>query len=556
MGRDERGAVVLEELRITNFALIDEVLIEFGPGLNVFTGETGAGKTILLQALGLLLGGRADTSVIRTGASESRVEARLRTNEGDGEVILARVVSREGKSKCYVDGSFVAVATLVEFGDRLADLHGQHEHQALLRVATHVDYLDRFCGAGQIALRRHWSEALSEVRSVERDVARLERFVAECRERRELLEFQAREIEDAALLPGEDEEIARTLQVLRNAERLASAAAGARELVAADEEESALELIRRAAAVLQGAEGVDSRLDGLRTRLEAHSYELEEAARELRAYAENVDLDQAALADAEERMALIADLKRKYGSTIEEVGDFASRAAEELSKLETASGEMENLVARRARLQKELTAIAAELRKTRVNAAARFEKRMKAELAGLSMGKAELAVRVEPRPASNGDMYGPTGADEVEFLFSPNVGEPAKPLARIGSGGEISRVMLAAKIVLGDADQVPMLVFDEIDSGIGGKTASAVGSKLHELAGAHQVICVTHLPQIAAVADRHFKVSKADSDGRTTTSVAVLGREDRVGEIARMLSGAKVSETSLEHAKEMLEGSA
>jgi len=545
---------VLEELHITDFALIDEVLIEFGSGLNVLTGETGAGKTILLAALGLLLGGRADTTAIRSGAADARVEGRFRADGRDGELILARVVSREGKSKCYANGSLVAVTTLAELTDGLVDLHGQHEHQALLRAAHHVDYLDRFCGSEQMARREQWSRALARLRDVQVGLAELARSVSERERRRDFLLFQIDEIVRAQLVPGEDEEIAGSLEVLRNAERLASAAAGTKELLAADEDGSGLEAVRRGLAALGAVERIDPRLDGLRSRLESCGFELEEVAHELRAYSENIEFDPAVLADAQTRMADIGDLKRKYGATIQEVLEFAARASAELERLDSAAGGVGGLEKERVQLECGLGTLATGLSAARKKAAAGFERRILLELAALGMQKARFVVDVCARPAGNGDSYGATGPDEVEFLFSSNAGEPPRPLAKIASGGEISRLMLAAKIVLGAADEVKTLVFDEIDAGVGGKTAAAVGAKLAELAASHQVICVTHLPQIASVATRHFSVNKLEAKGRTLTEVAVLDDEQRVAEVARMLSGAKVSETSLRHAREMLEG--
>lgn len=546
---------MLEELRITNFALIDEVLMEFGAGLNVFTGETGAGKSILLQALGLLLGGRADTSAIRAGADELRVEGRFRLEDEDSELVLARVVSREGKSKCYANGSLVTVTALAESSYRLVDLHGQHDHQALLHPACHVDYLDRFCGVKQMRARERWSAALDELRDLQRQIAELGRFVEQKEQRKDLLGFQVDEINAAGLRVGEDEEIASGLEVLRNAERLASAASGAKYLLASDDEGAALETARRALAELGAVGRIDARLDETAARLESCSYELEEIAHELRDYAESAQFDPQELAQAEERMALIGDLKRKYGGSIEAVLGYEEQASGELAKLDIASDEIGDLEARRDRLDDELRALADGLHEARAKAASAFSRHVAAELGELNMAKAKLDVQIDRQTGADAEAFGPAGADEVEFRFSPNVGEPARALAKIASGGEMSRVMLATKIVLGAADDVSTLVFDEIDSGIGGKAAAAVGAKLSQLAGEHQVICVTHLPQIASCAHRHFSVGKTEAAGRTVTSVAPLDKEARVDEIARMLSGTTVSEASLRHAKEMLCGS-
>ncbi len=545
---------MLEEVRICEFALIDEALIEFGEGLNVLTGETGAGKTILLAALSLLLGGRSDTTAIRAGSDEARVEGRFRLPER-GEVVVSRVISVEGKSKCYLDGSLVSVGALAELGRSLVDLHGQHEHQALLRAASHVDYLDRFCGAKQMARRQRWQQLLEGLRDTQQRLTDVELAATERARRRELSEFQLQEIERAQLLPGEDAELAGRREVLRHAQQLASAAAEARRYLTSDEEEAgAIGALQRGAASLGSLPGVDSALDRLGERIESASYELEDVARALREYGEAVEFSPEALVEAEERMALIADLKRKYGPTVEEILREGARLSEELRRLESAREDQEKLNAELERLKAELQEVARELHSSRVRTASRFESRMTGELGALNMSKAQFRVALTDRDCVNADVWGPSGTDEVEFLFSSNAGEQARPLAKIASGGEISRVMLAAKVVLGAADDVPTLVFDEIDSGVGGKTAAAVGAKLAALASDHQVICVTHLPQIASVAARHLSVAKSEEDGRTKTSVVPVEGERRVEEVARMLSGAKMSETSLQHAREMLAG--
>jgi len=545
---------VLEELHISEFALIDEALIEFAPGLNVLTGETGAGKTILVAALGLLLGGRSDTTAIRAGSNEARVEGRFRLPER-GEMIISRVISAGGKSKCYLDGSLASVGALAEFGESLVDLHGQHEHQALLRPASHVDYLDRFCGAKQMARRQKWLQLLGSFRETEEKLAQSERISREWAERRELSEFQLLEIEEAELSVGEDEELAVRLEVLRHAQKLALAAAqGRRCLTSEDEETGAVEGLRRGAAALAAVSGIDPDLDRLRERADSAAFELEDLAHALREYGEAVEFSPEALAEAEARMALISDLKRKHGSTIAEVLQSAARLSEELRGLDSAQHDREHSQTELERLEGELKELGAALHACRAKAASQFESRMTAELSALNMSNARFAVSLAERDRST-EAWGTSGTDSVEFLFSSNVGEAPRPLAKIASGGEISRVMLAAKVVLGAADDVPTLVFDEIDAGVGGKTAASVGAKLAALASDHQVICVTHLAPIAAVATRHLSVAKSEESGRSITSVTPVDGERRVEEVARMLSGSTLSETSLKHAREMLAGS-
>jgi len=543
---------MLEEIHITDFALIDDVLIEFGAGLNVLTGETGAGKTILLQALGLLLGDRADMSALRAGKAEARVEGRLRLD--DREIVVARVISAEGKSKCYLDGGLVSVSMLAGLVAPLVDLHGQHQHQALLRPASHVDYLDRFCGPEQMERRAAWSKGLSELNEVRARRAQLEKMAAEIQREKELLRFQAEEIEAARLQEGEDDELRDALEVLRNAERLKGLADAAYACIEGEEPPCALDLLRRANAGLAEAGGIDARLDELATRFTSLGYEVEEAARDLRAYTESIEMDPQRLRSAEERALLLQELKRKYGSSIAEILSYGSEARERLAEMRAASEEIDALVAGESSLEEKLARLALQMRNERKKTAKLFAARVQEELRLLEMGNAIFCVKMSERGVTGEDTYGSTGQDEVEFAFSANKGETARPLTKVASGGELSRLMLAAKVVLGEADRVPLLVFDEIDAGIGGKTAAAVGEKLARLAETHQVICVTHLPQIASRGDRHFQVRKVEDGGRTKTAVESVRGDRRISEIARMLSGAKVSDVSMRHAREMLEG--
>jgi DNA repair protein RecN (Recombination protein N) len=533
---------MLEELHVRDLALIEEAWLEIGPGMTVLTGETGAGKTVLVGALKLLLGERADATYVRAGATEALVEGRFTV--GGGERTARRRIAADGRSRCYLDGEMATVAALAEAFGPLVDLHGQHDHQALLRVLSHAALFDRFAGAAPLLAAYHAAFAAHAAASAE--LARLEQAMGDRERRLVVLTAVIDDIDRVSPEEGEDDAIAERLPRLRHAEKLAAASSAAHRAIT--DEAGASDRLAEALGSLQRVTGIDPALDVLTGELGEVDSRMSELAGRLRDYGEGVDYDPVALEESEARQAALAVLKRAYGATLADV--IAARDAAEAERQTLGEGEAGLGRARDAVAAAEgvLTDAAEALRGARGDAAPEFERLLAEAAHELSMPSARFEVARTPleRAAWTAD-----GPERVEFLYAPASGEPARPLARVASGGEVSRVMLALKSVLGAADTVPVLVFDEIDAGIGGATASAVGRRLKRLAAGRQVLVVTHLAQVAAFADAHLVVEKTEADGRVHTRVHTVAGEERTGEVARMLSGSD-TDTSRAHARELL----
>jgi len=552
---------VLHELRVENLLLIERAELCLGPGLNVLTGETGAGKTVLAHALDLLLGGKPRSGIVRPGAAEAYVEGvfalpdEVRELLGDKlaadaeELVLARRVSAEGRTRAYVGGRSATAADLRDAGAALLSFYGQHEHRKLMLTSSQLEILDGFAGPAQAGRRERYREAYGRERALAARVAELrERAGARDREL-DLLEWELAEIDRAD--PSEEEEAALEAERarLRHLDALRSAAAAGVGALAGDAEDGggASLALASAAAALEGAGGVDGELDALAARVRALSLEAEDLVHELHRYAEGVEAAPGRLDEVEERLALLDRLKRKHGGSIAAVLEHAAacRARHaELTGVEEAIEEAEReLEAARAELGKR----ADELRAAREKAGKALARAVVERLAALAMEGAEFTAALRPRE----DGFGPTGADDVEFLIAPNPGVPAGPLRETASGGELSRVMLALMGVAAEAGPAT-LVFDEVDAGIGGQTARAVGEQLRELAAGRQVICITHLPQIASLADRHFTIVKDTSGETARTTVTQLRKNDVVGELVRMLGADREDTAARRHAKELL----
>jgi DNA repair protein RecN (Recombination protein N) len=552
---------MLHALHIENLAIIDRLEVAFEAGFNALTGETGAGKSILIDALNLALGERADISLIRAGAEKLRVNAvfelpndpelhallgELGIEPEDGLLYLSREVHASGRSMARINGQPVPVSALKAVGDRLIDMHGQHEHQSLLKPSSPMEFLDRWLGEPALKLRQRVRETVSALRQTERD---LQEIVAREREREQMLDlyrFQVDEIRAANLQAGEDEHLETEARRLTHAEKLIALAGSAYDALMG--EHGAYDQTASASRSLTEIARIDPSVSPWGEMLEGALVQLEEVAHNLRAYAESIEYDPARLEAVIERQELIKRLKRKYGDTIEAVLQYADEAAAKLHALETQTERRAELEAELARLQESAHALCEQLSALRRDGAQRFADAVQAALRTLAMERAQFTVEVRPKPMDA------TGADSVEFLFSANPGEPPRPLSKIASGGEMSRVMLALKTVLADAAPVPTLVFDEIDAGIGGRTAHAVGEQIAQLAQHCQILCITHLPQIACRANHHLLIEKHTDGAATRASVQPLTGEARVQEIARMLAGAP-SETALQHARELLHGS-
>jgi len=560
---------LLESLRIERLAVVDAVEIELGAGLNVLTGETGAGKSIVLQALSLLAGGRASADAIRDGADDAVVEAVFSVADlpevvaglearglapEDGALVVRRTLSRSGRHRARIGGETVPVSVLAElFGGRL-EVSSQHESQALLRADTHGRLLDAYGGC--LDRRAAVARAHARVRALDEEIAGL-RAAAEERARREdFLAFQVREIDEAAPEAGEGERLAAERSRLAHAGHLREGAGEAWALLSGDPgagaDAGAVDLLARAVRAVEALAGYDDGLEPLAARLRDASVELGEVATELERYADGVEVDPARLAEVEERHALLEHLRRKYGADEAEVLAFRDAAARERAALEGAEAGLAKLEREREAALEALRAAARALSDARRRAARKLGRDVEAAVRGLALDAARFEVALEPAAAPEGLPCGPVGAEAAVFRFAADPAGTPRDLRRVASGGELSRVFLALKNVLRRADPGMVLVFDEVDAGIGGPVADRVGATLAELARAHQVLCITHLPQIAARADHHHRVRKVTRGGRSATEVSPLAGDARVEEIARMAGGAEVSEATRRHARDLL----
>lgn len=578
---------MLLELAIKDFAIIDELRVAFGPGFNALTGETGAGKSILIDALGAVLGERVGSDVIRTGAKLARVEATFDVAEltereefaaalaeygvepEDGLLIVSREVAASGRSTARINGRASTASMLSRVGAHLVDIHGQSEHLSLLRPAEHLKILDRY--AGLHPARHELAGVVKELRHIRRQIAEIEGNAREREQRVDLLRFQVAEIEAAALRSGEEEELLAERAVLANAERLAADATAAHALIAGEDDvfdtaapAPALSALRQASTYLTDISAVDEGTRSLAARAEELVYLLEDIAAETRAYRDGIEANPARLETVEERLDVLKALKRKYGATIEDVLAFGVTAARELEELTGGGASVEALREREADLLQDVGRRTSTLSTTRRRAGDELAAAVEVAIAELNMGRARFAVQITQVEDADGAplvdeqgvkrrvAFDETGADRVELLIASNAGETLKPLGKVASGGETARLMLALKSILSTADATATLVFDEVDVGVGGRSGQVVGEKLWGLSDGHQVLVITHLPQIAAFADDHFRISKGERDGRVVSRVEPISEGERIDELAAMLDGLPVTEASRGNALEML----
>ncbi len=558
---------MLRHLRVTNFAILSDVEIELGPGMNVLTGETGAGKSLIVEAVNLLRGGRASADIPRHGADEAVVEAivdvpeDLRAHvvaviEGAGlplgdndEVFIRRVIQRGGRSRTYVNGALTTAARLAELGDLLIDLSGQHQHQGLVDAARHLDLLDAFAvtSGGAEALVATMTAAWAELKRCSDELAALGGDERQREARVDYLTFQLEELDAAALRPGEDISLELDRVRLASVDLLQGAARGAEEILYGADD-SARDRIAAATREIERALKTDVTLEPVARQLGEIETLIDDAADQLRTYADKLEGDPERLAALDERIALIRRLTRKHAGTLDQVIAKASELRTELDSLTGRDARLVELTAVRTRAEAAALSAAAALTASRKKAARKLEKEVGAALTELGMGSARLTVVIEER------VLGPAGADRVELMLASNKGEDTRPLTKVASGGELSRIMLALKLSLRRADEVATYVFDEVDAGIGGATAQVVASQIRAVASletGRQVLCVTHLPQIAAYADHHFHVEKTEVGGRTETHVRRLTAAARKDELARMLGGHATSKAKA-HAAELL----
>lgn len=590
---------MLAELNISNFAIIDRLYLRLGPGFNALTGETGAGKSIIIDALGALLGSKIGPEFVRHGSQSARVEGQFdlgalqsapreallemlqegglldTDDDADETVIISREINASGRTVARVNGRMVNLPTLQGIGELLVDVHGQSEHVSLLRSTTHIDLLDEY--AGLQSERKSMAEMVGKLRATQKELRDLQRDERELARRADLLTFQVEEIDKAELRAGEDTELANERSRLSNAERLSSLCDSIYALLIESGDEdgysrrggrggggggtSVRDAVGQASGLLADLARLDPSMAEQEPALAAIYDSVEEVGRTLRQYRETVEHDPERLLEIEERLSLIHELKRKYGPTIDEVLAFGGQAAEELDKITHSEERIADLQEETEKLAQEIGKLGARMTTRRQEAGEKLARAVEVAMKDLLMGSARFQVEVTqassqegvPLPGKDGRWsYSDKGVDRVEFLLSPNPGEPLKPLAKIASGGETSRIMLALKSILSEADLTPTLVFDEVDVGVGGRSGGVVGEKLWALTSSHQVLCITHLPQIAAFADDHFKITKQVVDDRTRTRVDRLDAEEQEQEIAAMIGGAPVSAAALENAREML----
>jgi DNA repair protein RecN (Recombination protein N) len=572
---------MLLELEIRDFAIIDRLSLTLRPGLNVLTGETGAGKSIIIDALGAVLGDRTGADVVRTGASRSTVDAtfdisqmsrrselaaamdELGIEAEEGTLILSREIAAAGRNNARVNGRAVTAGALQRLGRLLVDIHGQSEHLSLLRPEQHLLLVDQY--AGTTKAREEFSGLVTRIRALRTQIELIERGSRDRAQRVDLLEFQVGEIYAAELRIGEEEELINERRVLSSAERLATEASEAFVLLNGGDVEEilpALQAAKKASHLIEGLATIDESLESLSARLNEQVFLLEDLAAEIRIYRDEIEADPLRLELVEERLDLLQKLKRKYGETIADVIAYGAHAQQELESLTGGEGSVDAIRSRLDALEEVAGSAAQRLSKSRADASVRMAKDIERAIAELDMGHAKMEVRVSQRDDPDGLRLTPnrapvafdsTGADHVEFLLAPNLGEQLKPLARVASGGEMARLMLAIKSTLSDADSTPTLVFDEVDTGVGGRSGKIVGEKLWDLTHAHQVLVITHLSQIAAYGDAHYQITKRDKAGLTVSSVHEISGPERIEELAEMLSGKPPTPTSRRNAEELLE---
>jgi DNA repair protein RecN (Recombination protein N) len=566
---------MLIELRIENFAIIQNLQLQFIDGLVVFTGETGAGKSIILDALEAVLGGRAETSTIRTGADRAQVEAVFRLEpsikpavhklleaeallDDPDYITLSREIQHEGRNTARINGRIVTATLQREIGGYLVDIHGQSEHLSLLRVRNHLDLLDNFADVDEIL--SDYRKSYSELQDIRKSLNLLRQDEQDKARRVDMLTFQIQEIETAKLKPGDEEELRQERTRLANAESLAKYSQNAMMLIeeGTPEVPSISELLGEVVEALRSLSRIDGSTESFYERGESSLAGLQDLALDLQNYGENIEFNPRLLNRVEERIDLINNLKRKYGNSIEEILAFCDRARKELESITHAEERIEVFEEQEIKLLAQLSEKAKKLSRKRKEAAEDLGRAVESELEDLRMANARFEVSMEKRmdgaglPLGGGERvaFDATGFDRVEFLVESNPGEGLKPLVKVASGGETSRLMLALKNVLAKADQVPTLIFDEIDQGIGGRVGVVVGEKLWNLSYQHQVMCITHLPQLAAFGDQHYKVTKEVMDGRTHTEALLIQGAERQNELAQMLG--PVSEGTLQSAGEIL----
>lgn len=565
---------MLLELKINNFVLIENLSISFGKGLNILTGETGAGKSILIDALSAVLGEKMTTDMIRTGYEKAVIEGifdisnmphvkAILDDSGidydDNILIHKRELYANGKGRCFVNSTQIPISKLKEISDYLVDIHGQNEHQSIVRAARHRELLDSFAGLKNEV--ENINRLYNALNSLQEKINSFEMDEKEKARRIEYLTFAVNEIESANLKPGEEEQLENESSLLSNAEKLFAEINSSSALL--KEDNGVLQRLKKAEQSLASVSEYDADISNILASIRESLYSLEDASSFLKNYEKNIDFSPQRINEVEERLLTISRFKKKYGNSIEEIIEYSRKSKNELEAISTSEEEISKLKNQYKEIIKETKTAAFQLSDKRKTAALELEKNVVQELKDLGMDGTLFKISIQrdfnPEGQIEKDnktyMLYPHGLDRIEFLISANEGEDLRQLRRVASGGEMSRIMLALKKVILSADIVESLIFDEVDAGIGGKTAEIVGRKLKTLAGDRQVLVITHLAQIAAMSDNHFTVQKQKTDGRTVTIVKNLNRNEKIKEVARMLAGEKITEISIKHAEEMIANS-
>lgn len=552
---------MLEQLYIKNVALIDEMSVEFGNGLNILSGETGAGKSIIIDSINFVLGEKAQKDFIHKGSDKANVEALIYLKnknvkkellsmgieiDEDNSILISRTLNATGKTNCRINGKAITIGMLKEISALLIDIHGQHEHQSLLNPAKHIVLLDKFCSNELDRLKKNLSEIMKDYKEVLKALSEFDTNIGDREARIELYKYQINEIKEAKLKINDEDELGKKRKLLLSAEKITNYTNACLEFLYRSEEMSAVDKIAGALNNLYDISQLDSSQKDNYVRLEEISVQLEELVSDLKSYCDGLEVNASELDAVEQRLDLIYQLKRKYGQSIKEILDYCSEIENKLELLLNSEDKINELNEKKAGYEKEIKVICSEITKLRKSAAESIENEVEAVLKDLGMLNANFKIQVSPKHSFNQN-----GCDKVEFLISANKGEDLKPLAKIASGGEMSRVMLALKTVLAKEDNIDTFIFDEIDTGVSGRTAQQVAQKLSFIAKEHQILCITHLPQIASMSDNHFLIEKSSDEERTTTSIKKLSNDEIVNELARLIGGAEITETTLAAASDM-----
>jgi DNA repair protein RecN (Recombination protein N) len=563
---------MLQELSIRNFAIIDDLSIQFYDGLTILSGETGAGKSIIINAFNLLLGSRASAKLIRTGEKKAELEAlfkipnqsriaklmRAAGYDAAEGLLIQRKILKSDRHRVYINGRLSTMQVLCGFTENLASISGQHAHQGLLKEDQHLLILDQF--SNLLPLRQSVSSMYQTVLSLTQEFARLKKTKQHQNDQRDLLAFQKKEIQAAQIQPDEDDHLEKERLRLKNAETLYQAAYNSKEIIY-DGDGAVIEQLDQVKKTLEKAAAIDGDLAPYLEGISETIYQMQDLSEGLRSYCDGIEFDSDRLEEIETRLALLTQLKRKYGGSLSAVLQKAAEIDRQLLIIEDVDAKIDSLQTRLQSAQKKMIDLAEALSAKRQKAAKKLCQSVEQELKNLKMAQTQFDIFFQRTKAAgdtnqylniNGHLISETGLDQISFMIAPNPGEAIKSLVRIASGGELSRVVLALKAILAKSDSVETVVFDEVDAGIGGSVAEVVGKKLKSLAQHHQIICITHLPQIAKFADYHFKIEKIVSDGRTRTQIIPLADKERITEIARMLGGVEITQATLEHARELL----